>query len=149
MQSDLAVRPWRPDDLDRLVRAGERLSPRSLHLRFLAGVPALPPVYLRAISVRWTRTWDAVVALDGDDLVGWAELGWTPDDPATADVAVCVIDDEQGHGIGAALLAAVTQRARASGVRQLHVDIAPDNVVARRAWRSATGSGRSTYPLAG
>ena len=143
------IRPWQAGDFALLAAAGPRLSGRTLRLRFWAGVPSLPESYLRSTEQRWPRGWDAVAATAGGSLVGWAEYGRNPGTPATADLAVCVVDDEQGHGIGTALLAALVERARAAGLVSVHVDIAPDNQIARLAWRRATGTRAATYALAG
>jgi RimJ/RimL family protein N-acetyltransferase len=143
------IRPWEAGDFRLLAAAAPRLSERTLWLRFWGAVPTLPAAYLRSTSERWPCLWDAVAALDGADLVGWAEYGRYPDSPDTADVAVCVVDDEQGHGIGTALLGALIERARGAGLVSVHADIAPFNERARRGWVRVTGSEARTLPLAG
>jgi GNAT superfamily N-acetyltransferase len=113
--------------------------------------------YLRSTEQRWPRLWDAVAAVDGDgdglgdgvELIGWAEYGRDPRRPDTADVAVCVIDAEQGHGVGTALIELLVERARGAGLVSVHADIAPWNAAARQAWRHATGARATTYALAG
>jgi RimJ/RimL family protein N-acetyltransferase len=149
MKSAVAVRPWRAGDFDLLAAAAPRLSERTLWLRFWGAVPSLPAAYLRSTAARWPRWWDAVAALDGPDLIGWAEYGRYPDAPETADVAVCVVDDEQGQGVGTALLGALIERARGAGLVSVHADIAPYNERARRGWVRATGSEARTLPFAG
>lgn len=146
----LEVRPWRRGDDGLLIDAAARLSPLTLRRRFWVGTPWLPPSYLQAVADRWPRCWDAVVALDeGGLLVGWAEYGRYADDPDRADVAVCVVDAEQGHGLGTRLLGEIVAVARASGVVSLHADIEAGNEPARHAWRAATGGTLRTYALAG
>jgi len=81
--------------------------------------------------------------------VGWAEFGRNRDAPQTADVGVCVIDAEQGHGIGSALLRALLERARRAGLVSLHADIDPANLLARSAWRRVTGAAAPNFALAG
>lgn len=149
MKSALEIRPWQEAHFALLEAAAPRLSERTLWLRFWGAVPTIPAGYLRSTAARWPRWWDAVAALDGADLVGWAEYGRYPDAPDTADVAVCVVDDEQGHGIGTALLAALLDRARGAGLVSVHADIAPFNERARRGWVRVTGSEARTLPLAG
>jgi RimJ/RimL family protein N-acetyltransferase len=143
------IRPWEQGDFELLAAAAPGLSERTLWLRFWGAVPTLPAAYLRSTADRWPRMWDAVAALDGDELVGWAEYGRYPDAPQTADVAVCVVDSEQGHGIGSALLAALIERARGAGLVSVHADIAPYNERARRGWVRVTGGDARTLPLAG
>jgi GNAT superfamily N-acetyltransferase len=150
MKSEVwVIRPWQRSDFGLLAAAGPKLSERTLRLRFWGAVPTLPPSYLRSTEQRWPRLWDAVAALDGAELVGWAEYGRDPKDPDTADVAVCVIDAEQARGVGTALIELLVQRARGAGVVSVHADIAPWNEPARRAWRTATGTRATTYALAG
>jgi RimJ/RimL family protein N-acetyltransferase len=144
----ITIRPWEHGDFALLAAAAAGLSEQTLWLRFWGAVPTLPASYLRSTEERWPQAWDAVAALDGDELVGWAEFGRYPQEPQTADVAVCVVDSEQGHGIGTALMTTIIERARAAGLVSVHVDIAPHNEAARHAWRQATGSPASTLALA-
>jgi GNAT superfamily N-acetyltransferase len=148
MKSGVTIRPWQEGDFALLAAAAPRLSERTLRLRFWGPVLTLPPSYLRSTERRWPMCWDAVAALDSDLLVGWAEYGRYPDDPSRADVAVCVVDAEQGRGIGTALLTMLVERARGAGLVSVHADIAPSNQPAGHAWRKVTGSRASTYPLA-
>lgn len=147
--AEVTIRPWERGDFARLAAAAPLLSARTLRLRFWTGMPTLPVMYLRSTEQRWPLLWDAVVALDGDQLVGWAEYGRNRDAPQTADVGVCVVDAEQGHGIGTALLRALLDRARCAGLVSLHADIDPVNLVARHAWQRVTGGRASTFALAG
>lgn len=150
MKSDeLVIRPWERDDFARLAAAAPALSARTLQLRFWSPVPALPASYLRSTEQRWPTWWDGVVATAGDLLVGWAEYGRVAARPDTADVAVCVVDAEQGHGVGTALLAHLVERARRAGLVSVHADIDRRNAVARHAWQHVTGGPASTYALAG
>jgi len=146
---ELVIRPWQAGDFARLAAAAPRLSTWTLYLRFRAGMPSLPSTYLSSTRQRWPLRWDAVVALDGDDLVGWAEFGRYVDDPDRADLGMCVVDAEQGHGIGSALAAALVERARAAGLVSVHADIEPDNVAAWRVWLRTTGSTVPSFALAG
>jgi RimJ/RimL family protein N-acetyltransferase len=149
MKSGVVIRPWERGDFALLAAAAPRLSERTLRLRFWGAVPTLPVSYLRSTEQRWPYCWDAVAALDGDALVGWAEYGRYPERPGTADVAVCVVDDEQGHGLGTALFRVLLERARCAGLVSVHADIAPHNEAARHAWRHATGGLAATYAMAG
>lgn len=145
----IRIRPWEQRDFELLGAAAPGLSERTLWLRFWGAVPTLPASYLRSTADRWPYMWDAVAALDGDELVGWAEYGRYKNAPQAADVAVCVVDAEQGHGIGSDLLAALIERARGAGLVSVHADIAPYNERARRGWVRVTGGDARTLPLAG
>ena len=145
----VTIRPWVAGDFARLAAAAPRLSLRTLYLRFRAGMPTLPATYLRSTQQRWPLRWDAVVALDGDELIGWAEFGRYGDDPQRADIGMCVVDDEQGHGVGTALAAALLEHARDAGLLSVHADIEPDNAAARRVWRRVAGTPSPDLVLAG
>src|SRR3954453_6444075 len=100
MKSDgVLIRPWQAGDFARLSLAAPGLSLRTLYLRFRAGMPGLPASYLRSTEQRWPARWGAGRAVHGEQLVGWAEFGRDPDDPDRADIGICVVDAEQGHGI--------------------------------------------------
>jgi RimJ/RimL family protein N-acetyltransferase len=149
MKSDVVtIRPWERGDFGLLAAAAPGLSAQTLRLRFWGAVPTLPASYLRSTEQRWPGEWDAVVAMDGDELVGWAEYGRYPREPGTADVAACVLDAEQGHGLGTALMTMIVERARDAGLRSVHADIAPHNLAARHAWRHVTGGSSADLPLA-
>jgi RimJ/RimL family protein N-acetyltransferase len=144
----VTIRPWEQGDFALLEAAAPGLSERTLWLRFWGAVPTLPATYLRSTEQRWPRWWDAVAAVDGDELVGWAEYGRYPHNPLTADVAVCVVDAEQGHGIGTALLGRLIDYARGAGLVSVHADIAPHNERARRGWVRVTGTNARTIAFA-
>jgi len=141
------IRVWRASDFARLRHLGPRLSRKTLRSRFWAGVPALPQTYLGSIATRWPHDWDAVVAIRDGQFVGWAEFGRNAPGSADADAGFCVIDDEQGHGTGTALLAALVRHAERAGISALHADIAADNTAAVHAWSKATGSETGSVTL--
>jgi GNAT superfamily N-acetyltransferase len=142
------IRPWECGDFALLAAAAPRLSERTLRLRFWGSFQTLPPMYLRSTERRWPYAWDAVAALNGGELIGWAEYGRYPDDLCNADVAVCVIDDEQGHGVGTELVYALIERARSAGLLSVHADIASFNMPALKGWQRVTGSRASTLAFA-
>ena len=111
-----AVRPLRADDADQV---------RALYGALLRGV-AVPAVLLagarRRRAVRLTRhTADdprhCMLAAEVDGhVVGLGEYDVT-DDAGIAEVAFMVEDDQQGRGLGTALLESLVQRAVARGIR--------------------------------
>ena len=147
MKSCVCVRDWRSGDLARLRELGARLSPGTLHARFWGGVPALPESYLDRIATRWPLDWNAEVAICDGQLIGWAEFARNAPGAADADAAFCVIDAEQGHGVGTALLEALVGQAERAGIHSLHADIAAGNTAAIRAWRRATASAAVTVTV--
>jgi ribosomal-protein-alanine N-acetyltransferase len=80
----------------------------------LAGIP----------QTRWYR-----VALDGDEVVGYAGLASVGD---TADVqTVAVRADQQGRGVGARLLDALLGEAARRGCAEVLLEVRADNAPAR------------------
>jgi len=84
---------------------------------------------------------EAYVARRGLRPVGIARWIRTPELPDAAELALEVVDDEQGRGVGRALGAHAARCAARAGVRTILVSVAPDNVRAQ-GWLSALG-GRS------
>jgi ribosomal protein S18 acetylase RimI-like enzyme len=58
------------------------------------------------------------------------------DDARAAELAVTVLDDWQGRGLGPVLLDELTERARAAGIGQFTALVAADNVAAIRSVQS-------------
>ncbi len=82
----------------------------------------------------------------GEGPAGVAHLLQYSDDPATADIAVTVVDDWQGRGAGAALLSAL-MRQRPAAVTRLRTLVAADN---RASLALLAGAGRvSSGPAEG
>lgn len=138
MKSEVAIRPWRPGDVRRLLSAAPRLSTETLRDRFWVGLPGLPTGYLRSIEQRWPHDWNAVVALDQGDIIGWAEFGRNPSVPADGDIGVLVVDARQHEGIGTRLAQALLPMAAAAGCTVVNADIEEGNRAARRLWRRVT-----------
>ena len=140
------IRRWRQDDFARLAEAEPGLSPRTLWLRFAAGMSTLPKTYLSSIARRWPDDWDAVVALDGDQVVGWAECARCG--PQQVEVGFCVVDPWQGRGVGTALVPGILELARDQGITRIHADILPSNAAAWALWQRVTGSRNPDFALA-
>src|SRR5215210_6277676 len=111
-----------------LVRAFyDELSDRSRRLRFLVPTSGLSDedlVYLTEVD--HTRH-EALVALEGERMVGVARYVRAPRDRESAEVAVVVVDDRQGQGIGTALLDRLTERARENGITRYTALVSGDN----------------------
>jgi len=130
------VRPIVAADREALAQAFRRLSPRSRYLRFHRNVSELSDAELAGLAaVDQDRhvAWGAV-AIDepGRPGIGAARLLRLPDDPATAEVHVAVVDDWQGMGLGRILLQTVLLAAVEAGVERLVAKILPDNQPAIR-----------------
>ena len=105
----------------------DELSDRSRRLRFLVPTNELSDEDLEYLTDVDHKRHEAMVALDGERLVGVARYVRTPGDRESAEVAVVVADDRQGQGIGTSLLDSLTQRARENGIVRYTALVSPDN----------------------
>jgi GNAT superfamily N-acetyltransferase len=95
-------------------------------MRFFGPHPRLSADELVRFTTVDHRDREALVALDGDDIVAvarWDRLA----DPAVAEVAFVVADAWQGRGIAPLLLARLAELARAQGVDRLVALVLPEN----------------------
>ena len=129
--AELTVRPIEITDVDRLARMAERLSPRSIYFRFLAPIKRLPWSALLWLANVDHRRRDALVALDGDEIVAVARYDQVGDSEASealdAELAVTVEDRWQRRGIGRELAHRLSLLARERGCDTFRVTIVPDN----------------------
>jgi RimJ/RimL family protein N-acetyltransferase len=123
------VRPIRPDDKERLVEGFGRLSPESRYRRFFSPVAKLGEAQLRYLTEVDHHTHEALAALDPADgePLGVARFIRTEPDPRVAEVAVAVVDDWQGRGLGTELLHELAARAREEGVEQFSAFVLQEN----------------------
>ena len=111
------MRTIEPEDREALVAGFDELSDESRYRRFLSPVPRLTGSTLRYLTEVDHRDHEAIVAFSRhDEPMGVARYVRT--DPASdcAEVAVTVVDRWQGRGVGTALLARLSERARAEGI---------------------------------
>ena len=125
------IRQIRPDDKERMLAMWARTSPESRRRRFMG-----------SFDLNWdnvARFTDldpnmevAVVATRGrgesERLAGVARYVRYEDDPRHAEFAALVEDDEQGKGIGTALVRRIALAAHDDGITHLAGDILADNV---------------------
>jgi RimJ/RimL family protein N-acetyltransferase len=127
--SAVLIRPVRPADAGLLADGFTRLSRRSRRLRFLGPKDELSAAELRFFTDVDHHDHEALGALDhaSGGGVGIARYVRDRDDPDTAEIAVTVIDDWQGRGLGAELLARLSERACQEGIRRFTAAVAADN----------------------
>lgn len=121
------LRPVHADDGPLLADGFERLSPRGRFMRFLAPTGPLTArqlSYLTDVDHQDHVAWG--VLHDGEPIAvaRFVRLRERPDE---ADVAVTVIDDRQGRGIGRLLIRVLAVSARAMGVATFHFDVLAEN----------------------
>jgi GNAT superfamily N-acetyltransferase len=117
--SRVRVRQGRPEDRELLLRGFERLSDESRYRRFLVPMPELSDEMVRYLTKVDHHDHEAIIALDeatGQGL-GVARYVRSGERPDVAEVAVTVIDDWQGRGLGKLLLEVLSARAREEGLK--------------------------------
>jgi RimJ/RimL family protein N-acetyltransferase len=130
------VRPITPADKRGLSAGLARMSPRSRYLRFHRVIERLSDAelrYLTEIDMRTHFAWVAVsLAEPGEP--GVAVIRYVRDavDPRSAEVAVTVIDDYQGVGLGTLLLETLLVSAMLNGIERVVALVLPENEAALR-----------------
>ena len=124
----LAIRPLRPGETEIVGSVFDRLGPLSRVLRFGGAKATLSESELDALADVGERRHAVVAFLAGD----WAPAGIArfvvdADDRSIAEIAIAVVDEHQGRGIGKALMRALVADARAMGVERLRATIAGEN----------------------
>jgi ribosomal protein S18 acetylase RimI-like enzyme len=130
----LTVREITIADTERLGRMFTRLSPDSVYRRFFS--PIQQPsrtALLWLTSVDHGRR-DALVALDGDEIVAVARYDGRAG-KTTAEIAVTVEDSWQHLGVGQRLTKRLAQRAIDHGIESFEAVVQPDNRAALRLLR--------------
>jgi RimJ/RimL family protein N-acetyltransferase len=126
----VTVRPIEPDDGARLRDAFERMSEESRRRRYMGPAEQLTDEDLAYLTDVDHRRHEALVALhpDDGDILGVARWVRVPGQREVAELAVEVVDDWQGRGIGSALVEAANTRAREEGIQRYHALVSTDNV---------------------
>jgi GNAT superfamily N-acetyltransferase len=145
--SALPARRLQADDTLAVAEMFLRLSDESRRRRFLSVKPYLTEADVALVTDVDHAKREAVAALDDDDrIIAIAQYAETAT-PGTAEIAVAVVDEHQGQGIGRALVGAIMRCARANGYDRLVATTVWENRAARalfadfgfRAYSSAGG----------
>jgi len=128
--STVLIRQVQPADAPLLADGFARLSPQSRRMRFLARKDRLSAAELRYFTDIDHHDHEALGALDraSGRGVGVARYVRDADDPHAAEIAVTIVDDWQGRGLGTELLARLSGRARAAGIHRFTALVADDNM---------------------
>jgi RimJ/RimL family protein N-acetyltransferase len=128
--SEVLVRPVQRTDAPLLADGFARLSARSRRMRFLTVKKELSPAELRYFTEIDHHDHEALGAVDRADGrgVGVARYVRSADDSQAAEIAVTVVDEWQGRGLGTVLMAQLSERARGAGIRRFIALVAADNV---------------------
>ncbi len=137
-----------PDDADELRAGFAQLSPESRYRRFFSPIPRLDDAMVRRLVGTDGHHHVALVAesMPYDDEppapLGVARFIRVADRPTAAEVAVTVIDEMHGRGLGRLLLEAIAVLAREHGVTTIIASVlagnAPMNALIRRMGRVAS-----------
>src|SRR5664280_2495199 len=127
--SEVIIRQLTPADAPSLAAAFERLSDESRDLRFLGAKTSLSTHDLEYLTDVDGHAHEALGALDARTGrgVGVARFVRLAPDGLVAEVAVTVIDEWQGRGLGTLLLEELTDRARAQGIERYTALVSGEN----------------------
>ena len=127
--SKVLIRQIQSADAPLLADGFTRLSDQSRQMRFLTRKKELSPAELRYFTEIDHHDHEALGALDHDDGrgVGIARYVRDAEDPQAAEIAVTIVDDWQGRGLGTELLAQLSDRARSEGIHRFTALVADDN----------------------
>jgi RimJ/RimL family protein N-acetyltransferase len=125
--STVLIRQVQSADAPLVADGFAQLSARSRQLRFLTPKKELSPAELRYFTDVDHHDHEAVGALADGRGVGIARYIRDADDPQAAEIAVTIVDDWQGRGLGTELVAQLSERARCEGIRRFTALVAAGN----------------------
>jgi acetyltransferase len=122
------IRPIRPDDIELYPDFLARVSPADIRLRFLAPRKSFPDEMLKRLTQLDYDRDMAFVALEAASgaLAGVGRLSSDPD-RVTAEYALVVRTDLQGHGLGWVLLGHIIDYADAEGIGRIEGVVLNEN----------------------
>jgi RimJ/RimL family protein N-acetyltransferase len=137
--SAVLIRQVRSADAPLLADGFARLSAASRQMRFLGVKKELSAAELRYLTDVDHHDHEALAALDqaGGHGVGIARYIRDAGDPRAAEIAVTIVDDWQGRGLGTELLAQLSDRACQEGIRRFTALADASNVAVAALLRNA------------
>lgn len=154
--TELVIRPIEPSDADAMRAGFERLSLESRYERFLSPMDHMSTAMVRYFTDVDHHDHEALVALNHADGrgVGIARYIRHTGDPQAAEIAVTIVDEWQGRGLGTELVARLSSRARHEGIQRFTALVAEDNMAVARMLRNTSaslagrGPGTAEYEIA-
>jgi len=138
--SRVAIRQVRSTDAALLADGFARLSPQSRQQRFLGVKNHLTVAELRYLTNVDHHDHEALGALSRDGRgVGVARFIRDTENPDSAEIAITIVDEWQGRGLGTKLLELLSDRARAEGIVRFTATVAADNIASIKMVRNAGG----------
>jgi RimJ/RimL family protein N-acetyltransferase len=128
--SKVLIRQVQSTDAPLVADGFTRLSAQSRQMRFLTPKKELSPAELRYFTDVDHHDHEALGALNQADGrgVGIARYIRHAEDPQAAEIAVTIVDDWQGRGLGTELLTRLSGRARQEGIHRFTALVADDNM---------------------
>jgi RimJ/RimL family protein N-acetyltransferase len=128
--SKVLIRQVQNTDAPLLADGFARLSDRSRRMRFLARKDQLSGAELRYFTELDHHDHEALGAVSQADGrgVGVARYVRDAEDSHAAEIAVTIVDDWQGRGLGTELLTRLAGRARQEGIHRFTALVAEDNM---------------------
>lgn len=129
------------DDKDRLAAAHARLSPETIHKRFLSSKPSLSRADLRYLTEVDGRDHIAIVAVPADEpdrIVAVARCIRDAEHPQVAEWAIVVADELQGKALGGHVARTLAEEAARLGIRSFTATTYGENQPIQRLMRSIT-----------
>jgi RimJ/RimL family protein N-acetyltransferase len=120
------IRSIEPGDRTNLASFHEALSVETIRTRFLGNHPHLGDEELEHFVTVDHENREALIALDGDDIVGVGRYERLPDS-RDAEVAFAVTDDRQRGGLAPILLRLLATRARDMGIEHFVAETLESN----------------------
>ena len=128
LPSETVIAALRPREAWPVIAVHEGLSPSSRRLRYSAPTRRLTPRMVRVLTDLRPGHHEAYAAWCRGRPIGIVRWIRTPDSPGAAELALEVVDAEQGAGVGRALAAFAAVQACRAGVQTMLVSVDPDNV---------------------
>ena len=131
----ITIRPIRPEDEPKLVTFHERLSERSVHLRYASLMKLEQRVahdrLARICFIDYDREMALVAEEEAGQILGVGRLTQQPGQNE-AEFAMLVIDEYQGEGVGTELLRRLVEVGRDEGLDRITADILRQNQAMQR-----------------
>ena len=151
------VRPLLPTDRDGIAAAVRAASAETLRRRFFSVAPPTSRVIDYLTDLNYVDHFAWLVTDESDAVVAVSRYVRDREDPCSAEVALTVLDDWQGKGLGRLILGAAGVAASASGIDTFTALFLAENRQVRELFRTAgavfgfsgdPGAVMATMPLA-
>lgn len=131
------VRPIRPEDGENVRAFFEKLGPESRYYRFFRVKESLSDKEIHHFTNIDYEDRMALVAFHEGEMIAVGRYDRDPDEPAFAEVAFAVIDEQQGRGLGTKLLELLTVYARQRGITGFRAFVLGENRQMMRVFRNS------------